>query len=108
MTERIQRFMVFYGLMVLVLVGVRFVTRDSDKMLSDLSKERTDLIAERAELQLQLANLESPARVRRWAFDNNMIPFSSSAALQLEFLPLRAQTPIAAPKQKVIVETQWR
>jgi hypothetical protein len=108
MTERVQRFMVFYALMVLVLVGARFVTRDSEKMLFDLSKERTDLIAERAELQLQLANLESPARVRRWAFSNNMIPFSSSAALQLEFKPLQAQAPIATPTQKVIVETQWR
>jgi hypothetical protein len=108
MTERIQRFMVFYAAMVLVLVGVRFATRDSDKLLSDLSKERADLISERAELQLQLANLESPTRVRRWAFDNNMIPFSSSAALQLEFKPLKAKTPIEKPKQKVIVETQWR
>jgi hypothetical protein len=108
MTERIQRFMVFYAVMVLVLVGVRFVTRDSEKMLSDLGKERADLIAERSELQLQLANLESPARVRRWAFDNNMIPFSSSAALQLEFKPFSPQAPIATPKQKVIVETQWR
>jgi hypothetical protein len=108
MSERIQRFMVFYAVMVLVLVGARFVTRDSEKMVSDLKKERTDLIAERAELELQLSNLESPARVRRWAFDNNMIPFSSSAALQLEFQPLKPQTPVIAPKQKVIVETQWR
>jgi hypothetical protein len=108
MTERIQRFMLFYAVMVLVLVGVRFVTRDSEKIVSDLGKERADLIAERAELQLQLANLESPARVRRWAFDNNMIPFSSSAALQLEFLPLKPQAPIATPNQKVTVQTEWR
>lgn len=108
MTERIQRFMVFYALVVLVLVGVRFVTRDSEKLLSDLDKERTELIFERTQLELQLSNLESPARVRRWAFDNNMIPFSSSAALQLEFKPFAAKAPAATPKQKLTVETEWR
>jgi len=108
MTERIQRFMVFYALVALVLVGVRFFTRDSEKWLSDLSKEHTDLISERAELELQLSNLESPTRVRRWAFDNNMIPFSSSAALQLELKPLKPQASVQKPKQKLIVETQWR
>jgi Co/Zn/Cd efflux system component len=108
MSERIQRFMVFYALVALVLVGVRFVTRDSDKLLSDLAKEHADLVSERAELELQLANLESPTRVRRWAFDNNMIPFSSSAALQLEFKGAKPQQRIEKPKQKLVVETKWQ
>ena len=108
MTERIQRFMLFYALMVIVLVGVRFVSRDSEKNLLDLQRETADLQIERAELQLQLANLESPARVRRWAFENNMIPFSSASALQLEFKPFKAAKPLPPAKEKITVQTIWR
>ncbi len=108
MTERIQRFMLFYALMVIVLVGVRFLGRDTEKNLLDLQRETADLQFERAELQLQLANLESPARVRRWAFDNNMIPFSSASALQLEFKPLKSVKPLPEVKDKIAVQTIWR
>ncbi len=108
MSERIQRFMLFYAVMVVVLVGVRFMTKDSAQQLEDLQIQTGLLVAERAELQLQLANLESPSRVRKWAFDNNMIPFSSASALQLEFKPLKLLAPIAPVKQKITVETQWR
>ncbi len=108
MTERIQRFMLFYTALVLLLVGVRFATRDSQQNLSDLQLETADLMAERSELQLQLANLESPTRVRRWAFSNNMIPFSSADSLQLEFKPFKAPKPILEVPQKITLETQWR
>ncbi len=108
MTERIQRFMLFYAALVVLLVGVRFATRDSQKSLLDLQLETADLMAERSELQLQLANLESPTRVRRWAFSNNMIPFSSAQSLQLEFKPLKSPKPIAQVSTKIILETQWR
>lgn len=108
MTERIQRFMLFYALMTMVLIGVRFVTKDTDKQLADLQLESADLIAERSEVQLQLANLESAARVRRWAFSNNMIPFSSATALILDFKPLKAVPAIAQPEQKITVQTKWR
>ncbi|MFN3265390.1 MAG: hypothetical protein ACK41E_00990 [Deinococcales bacterium] len=108
MSERIQHFMVFYALMVLVLVGVRFVTRDSEKLLSDLEKKHSELIFERSQLESQLSKLESPGRVRRWAFENNMIPFSSSAALQLELKPFASKAPVVLPKQKLSVETKWR
>jgi hypothetical protein len=108
MTERIQRFMLFYAALVVLLVGVRFATKDSEKNLAELQLETSDLMAERSELQLQLANLESPARVRRWAFENNMIPFSSASSLQLEFKSLKTIKPIVEPPQKIVVETQWR
>ena len=108
MTERIQRFMLFYAALLLLLVGVRFATRDSQQNLLDLQFETADLMAERSELQLQLANLESPTRVRRWAFSNNMIPFSSAESLQLEFKPLKAPKPLVKVQQKITIETQWR
>ncbi len=108
MTERIQRFMLFYAALVVILVGVRFVTRDSDQNLLDLQGETVELTEERSKLQFQLDTLESPIRVRRWAFANNMIPFSSASSLQLEFKSLKPLKPLLKIQEKISVDTKWR
>jgi hypothetical protein len=108
MIERIQKFMLYYAALVVVLVGVRYFTKDSADELRDLQTQTETLISERAELQLQLANLESPARVRRWAYQNNMIPFSSAAATRQVFEPLPAKSEFTPPPEKITVRTQWR
>jgi hypothetical protein len=108
MIERIQKFMLYYAAMVVVLVGVRYFTKDSADQLRDLQTQTENLIAERAELQLQLANLESPARVRRWAYQNDMVPFSSANATREAFESLPAKPEFASVSQKITVRTQWR
>ena len=108
MTERIQRFMLFYAALIVVLVGVRFVTRDSEKNLLDLQGETIELIEQRSKLQFQLDTLESPIRVRRWAFANNMIPFSSASSLQLDFKSLKPLKPLLKISEKIVVDTKWR
>ncbi len=108
MIERIQKFMLYYAAMVVVLVGVRYFTKDSAEELRDLQSQTENLIAERAELQLQLADLESPARVRRWAYQNNMVPFSSANATFETFETLPAKPEYAPVPQKITVSTQWR
>jgi cell division protein FtsL len=108
MTERIGRFMLFYAALVVILVGVRFATRDSEQNLKDLQAETADLLIERSNLQFQLANLESPTRVRRWAFENNMIPFSSASSLQLVFKSLKPLKPLSDVKEKIVIDTKWR
>jgi hypothetical protein len=108
MSQRIQKFMLYYAALVVVLVGVRYFTKESADELRDLQTQTDTLIAERAELQLQLANLESPARVRRWAYLNNMVPFSSAGATREVFEPLPAKPEFTPTPEKIKVRTQWR
>jgi hypothetical protein len=108
MIERVQRFMLFYAALMVLLVGVRFATKDSEKMLLDLQGEVIELTEERSKLQSQLDTLESPIRVRRWAFENNMIPFSSASSLQLEFKSLKPLKPLPEVQEKIVVDTKWR
>jgi hypothetical protein len=106
--ERLVKYLYYYVAMVAVLLVVRVATSGSEAELRDLSQRADELTAEGSQLRRQISGLESPARVREWAVQNRMKPFS---AVTVEDAKLEGLQPVKeepVPARKLEVTTQWR
>ena len=108
MKQRLIRYLFCYVALLTLLTGVRFLTANHARQLSNLQEQANLLKRQNAQLHRDISSLESPARVRAWAVAHEMIPFSSGSFdfVKLESLPPVKDLP--QPKKKVRVETQWR
>jgi hypothetical protein len=90
------------------LTGVRFMTASHARQLSDLQDQVSQLKRQSAQLHRDISSLESPARVRAWAIEHDMIPYSSGSFDFKKLEPLPTVQNLPKPVQKVKVETLWR
>jgi hypothetical protein len=104
MKERVIR----YVALLIALTGVRFVTASHARQLGELQDQASQLKRQSAQLHRDISSLESPARVRAWAVEHDMVPYSNGSFLFKQLQPLPAVQDLPKPAQKVKVETQWR
>lgn len=105
---RAQRYLAIYLALVLALVASRYLTRDTYPALRALRDQEAALVQRRASLNLDVARLESPARVRAWAEQNQMVPWSKAPR---DFAALgELPDPPSSPPATGTVEmrTRWR
>jgi hypothetical protein len=108
MKERVIRYSFYYVALLIALTGVRFVTANHARHLSELQDQASQLKRQSAQLHRDISSLESPARVRAWAVAHDMVPYSSGSFLFKQLEPLPAVQDLPKPAQKVKVETKWR
>ena len=108
MRERVVKYLTYYVALVAVLLVVRFATRGSEAELRDLSQQAETLVTQSSQLRRDIFKLESPARVREWAVQNQMRPFSTANMTTTNLEPLQAVPEVAAVTEKLRVDTQWR
>jgi hypothetical protein len=105
---RAIRLSVIYLALLAALAGARYQNRDTYPTLRDLSEQESALLFRLNSLRLDVARLESPARVKDWAAKNGFIAFSSA---KHEFAPLQAAKepkPDIPPFTGLEVSTKWR
>ena len=108
MKERVIRYSFYYVALLVALTGVRFATASHARQLGDLQDQASQLERQSAQLHRDISSLESPARVRAWALEHDMVPYSSGSFLFKQLEPLPAVQDLPKPAQKVKVETLWR
>jgi cell division protein FtsL len=108
MKERVIRYLFYYVALLVILTGVRFLTASHARQLSELQDQASQLKRQSAQLHRDISSLESPARVRAWAVEHGMVPYSSGSFDFRKLEPLQAVQDLPKPKQKVRVETKWR
>ena len=108
MRERVVKYLSYYVALVAVLLVVRFATRGSEDELRDLTQQAETLVTQSSALRREISKLESPARVREWAVQNNMRPFSTASVTTATLEPLLAVPVVAVVNEKLKVDTQWR
>jgi hypothetical protein len=106
--QRFVKYMGYYVALVAVLLIVRFSTRGSESTLQDLGQTADELVTERSQLRREIASLESPARVREWAVQNKMVPFTAAKTEAGTLQPLEAAPVLKPVREKLKVITQWR
>jgi hypothetical protein len=106
--QRVVKYMGYYVALVAVLLIVRFSTRGSEGALQDLGQTADELVTERSQLRREIASLESPARVREWAVQNKMVPFTAAKTEAGTLQPLEAAPVLKPVREKLKVITQWR
>jgi cell division protein FtsL len=106
--ERVVKYLTYYVALVAVLLVVRFATRGSEVELQDLTQQAESLVTQSSTLRREISKLESPARVREWAVQNKMRPFSTAALTTSDLEPLLAITEPAVITEKLKVATRWR
>ncbi|ADV67722.1 hypothetical protein [Deinococcus maricopensis] len=104
---RALRYTLIYVLLACVLVGLRYQTRDVRPTLNTLNAERVSLQQQRAALELTVQGLTSEPRVRAWALQNGMTPFTriDKTAAAFKALPVPAAL-VTHPTFEVI--TRWK
>ena len=108
MKQRLIRYLFCYVALLMLLTGVRFLTASHARQLSDLQEQANVLERQSAQLHRDISSLESPARVRAWALEHDMVPYSGGSFLFKQLEPLPAVQDLPKPAQKVKVETLWR
>jgi cell division protein FtsL len=108
MKQRAIRYLFYYVGLLVVLTGVRFATASHARQLTDLQDQVSQLKRQSAQLHRDISSLESPARVRAWAVEHDMVPYSSGSFLFKKLESLPAVQDLPKPAQKVKVETLWR
>jgi cell division protein FtsB len=108
MKERVIRYLFYYVGLLVILTGVRFVTASHARQLTELQDQASQLKRQSAQLHRDISSLESPARVRAWAVEHGMVPYSAGSFDFRKLEPLQAVQDLPKPTQKVKVETQWR
>ena len=108
MRERVVKYLTYYVALVAVLLVVRFATRGSELQLRDLTQQAETLVTQSSQLRRDISKLESPARVREWAVQNKMRPFSTASMTTSTLEPLQAVPEVAVVAEKLKVDTQWR
>lgn len=97
-----------YVVLVCALVGLRYGTRDIYPTLRDLRAERSELTLKRRELDLEVQRLSSAARVRAWALENEMIPFTRSQKEVATFSALPSESLTVPQAEPLEVKVKWR
>ena len=108
MRERVVKYLTYYVALVALLLIVRFATRGSELELQALTAQAQTLVTQSSQLRREISKLESPARVREWAVQNKMRPFSTANMTTTDLQPLQAVPQVAVVAQKLKVETKWR
>ena len=108
MRERVVKYLTYYVALVAVLLVVRFATRGSEAELRDLTQQAETLVSQSSQLRREISKLESPARVREWAVQNQMRAFSTASVTTATLEPLRAVPEVAVVNEKLKVDTRWR
>ena len=108
MRERVVKYLGYYVALVAVLLVVRFATRGSEAELRDLTQQAETLVTQSSALRRDISKLESPARVREWAVQNKMRPFSTAPMQTLDLEPLQAVPVVVVVTEKLRVDTRWR
>lgn len=108
MRERVVKYLTYYVALVAVLLVVRFATRGSELQLQDLTQQSETLVTQSSQLRREISKLESPARVREWAVQNKMRPFSTGDMTTETLEPLQTVLEPAVVTEKLKVETRWR
>ena len=108
MRERIVKYLSYYVALVAVLLVVRFATRGSEAELRDLTQQAETLVTQSSQLRREISKLESPARVREWAVQNKMRPFSTAPMETASLEPLSVVPAAEVISQKLRVDTKWR
>ncbi len=108
MRERVVKYLTYYVALVAVLLVVRFATRGSEEELQNLTQQSETLVTQSSELRREISKLESPARVREWAVQNKMRPFSTASMTTAPLEPLQTVPEPTVITEKLKVETKWR
>ena len=108
MRERVVKYLGYYVALVAVLLVVRFATRGSESELQDLTQQSETLVTQSSQLRREISKLESPARVREWAVQNKMRPFSTAPMETASLEPLKVVPAAEVISQKLRVDTKWR
>lgn len=112
MKERVVKYLTYYVGLVAVLLVVRFATWGSETELQGLTQQAETLVTQSSQLRRDISKLESPARVREWAVQNKMRPFSTASVTTATLEPLQAVPAAVAAAavvaEKLKVDTQWR
>lgn len=108
MRERVVKYLTYYVALVALLLVVRFATRGSEEGLQNLTQQAETLVTQSSQLRREISKLESPARVREWAVQNKMRPFSTANMTTATLEPLQAVPEPAVVTEKLKVETKWR
>ena len=108
MNARVTRYLCVYLALLAALSGMRYATRWTYPELLALRDREEALTMRRRQLTLDVQRLQSAARVRAWAAENEMVPYSA-ARHEFEALPALPDVPAAkAPARKLEVRTEWR
>lgn len=106
---RAQRYLAIYVALLVALAAGRYATRATYPELRALRDQEQALIQRRASLKLDVARLESPARVRAWAEKNGMVPWTSGAPREFAMLGgLQDPPPLPVASDSIEMRTQWR
>ena len=79
-----------FALLALLLVGLRYFTRDLNPTPQTLTEQKKALLERTKTLTVEAQTLTSPMRVREFALSSGMIPFSKA--------PKEAQSFVALPR----------
>ncbi|MDV6373730.1 hypothetical protein [Deinococcus arenicola] len=108
---RAIRYVAIYLVLALTLVGARYLTQDIRPGLRVALDREATLVTQRNDLAVRVQALESPQRIREWAFANGMVRFAEAPKQSQAILPLppgSAATPSLMPEPRVKVNIQWR
>ena len=108
-----------FALLALLLVGLRYFTRDLNPTLQNLTQQKEALLERAKTLTVEAQTLTSPMRVREFALSSGMVPFSRAPKEAQSFvaLPRALQNPNTpkntpqentVPKNTLEVEIRWR
>jgi cell division protein FtsL len=119
----LQSYLLLYIVLVGLLAGFRYFTRDTNTQLANAQQQLSEQKIQRDAIRAQVQTLEAAARVRSWALQQGMQPYTRA---KTEFLPAGATTSNtssntgsntnsntgsntnSAPKSTVEVQLQWR
>lgn len=111
---RAIRYVAIYLALALALIGARYLTQDIRPELRVVQGREAQLLTKRNDLAVRVQTLESPQRIRDWAFANGMIRFAEAPKQAQAILPLPPVSGAAVPAsaaqvdRRVEVRTQWR
>ena len=99
-----------FALLALLLVGLRYLTRDLGPTLRELRSEEAALLEQVGSLTVEAQTLTSPVRVREFALSSGMVPFSKvpKEAHTFVALPRTTLPKNTLPQNTLEVETRWR
>lgn len=105
---RVMRYMLIYLLMAVTLVITRHFTQDIRPTLRNLEQQEGQLITELHELEIAYQAKVPPQKIKKWARENNMVPFANAYKEKQSFEPgVLLPKPIYS-HPKIEVEYQWR
>lgn len=108
---RALRYLLIYLLLLLALVGVRYINRDVRPTLRAAVAQERQLLSRREELALEIQSLSNVQRIRQWAFANGMHRFAEAGKTSQTIPGIRpgsaSETPSSSPRT-VEVRTEWK